>query len=234
MMVSNKFMARSILVSVLFLGSVGSAQAATAIFDFGANNGLNTSVNPDIYTRTVGGVTVTARGYNGIFSTTDFASQQNVTWSSGDGLGVSTYGKPEINLGDVSGTDPGEGLLLVFSQSVTLTNLAFGNWDSSDDADFAFGSPLASGVGLSNLTGVTGGGAWTAPGTYTGTHFFIAAIDDTSDDNDKFRLDGLTISYTTTAPVPEPATWAMMLAGFALLGASMRRRSRQARVRFAL
>jgi hypothetical protein len=32
--------------------------------------------------------------------------------------------------------------------------------------------------------------------------------------------------------VPEPATWAMMLAGFGLMGAAMRRRSTQARVRF--
>jgi len=33
--------------------------------------------------------------------------------------------------------------------------------------------------------------------------------------------------------VPEPATWAMMIGGFALVGASMRRRVSQANVRFA-
>lgn len=36
----------------------------------------------------------------------------------------------------------------------------------------------------------------------------------------------------TPGAVPEPATWAMMLAGFGLMGAAMRRRSTQARVRF--
>ena len=35
-----------------------------------------------------------------------------------------------------------------------------------------------------------------------------------------------------TGAVPEPATWAMMLAGFGLMGAAMRRRSAEARVRF--
>lgn len=35
-----------------------------------------------------------------------------------------------------------------------------------------------------------------------------------------FRIDG-----TTVAPVPEPATWALMLVGFVLVGAAMRRRS---------
>ena len=40
-------------------------------------------------------------------------------------------------------------------------------------------------------------------------------------------IDGSTLSGTTFAPtVPEPATWAMMLGGFGLLGAAARRSSR--------
>ena len=38
---------------------------------------------------------------------------------------------------------------------------------------------------------------------------------------------------TITAPVPEPATWAMMIAGFAMLGGAMRRRPRSAKIAFA-
>lgn len=37
-----------------------------------------------------------------------------------------------------------------------------------------------------------------------------------------------------TGAVPEPATWAMMLAGFGLMGAGMRRRKAETRVRFAI
>lgn len=42
-----------------------------------------------------------------------------------------------------------------------------------------------------------------------------------------------TIRATVTSPVPEPATWAMMVAGFAMAGVALRRRRVDARVRFA-
>jgi len=44
--------------------------------------------------------------------------------------------------------------------------------------------------------------------------------------------DALTINVGTLAAVPEPSTWAMMVGGFGLLGAAMRRR--KVGVRFAL
>jgi hypothetical protein len=44
---------------------------------------------------------------------------------------------------------------------------------------------------------------------------------------DSFKLNSLTV--TTTAVVPEPASWAMMIAGFGLIGGAMRRRSAQSR-----
>jgi hypothetical protein len=77
----------------------------------------------------------------------------------------------------------------------------------------------------------------------SGTEFLSASVDPTSSllptsiffDSDELfvnfagvtRLDGFstTINFTTTnavAPVPEPATWAMMLFGFGAVGYSMR------------
>jgi len=47
--------------------------------------------------------------------------------------------------------------------------------------------------------------------------------------SNSFEVDNLYVN----APVPEPATWAMMIAGFGLIGASMRRRSAQSAVTFA-
>ena len=38
----------------------------------------------------------------------------------------------------------------------------------------------------------------------------------------------LVFSLMVTAPVPEPATWAMMIAGFGLTGGAMRRRTLRA------
>jgi hypothetical protein len=49
---------------------------------------------------------------------------------------------------------------------------------------------------------------------------------------DGVLFDSLSFSAATAGAVPEPATWAMMLAGFALVGGVLRRR-RQPKVRFA-
>ncbi len=43
---------------------------------------------------------------------------------------------------------------------------------------------------------------------------------------------GIAASTPATAPVPEPATWAMMLAGFAVAGFALRRRPATVRVRY--
>lgn len=56
--------------------------------------------------------------------------------------------------------------------------------------------------------------------------FISAAQAPTTDLNDAFKLATLTVK--ATAPVPEPATWAMMIAGFGAIGGTMRRRPRVA------
>jgi len=57
---------------------------------------------------------------------------------------------------------------------------------------------------------------------------FYDSFDDSSVAPDGLWTQGtLTFTYTSTATpgVPEPATWAMLIGGFALVGASMRRRA---------
>ena len=52
----------------------------------------------------------------------------------------------------------------------------------------------------------------------------IGAASPNPDANDDgFKLKAITV----TSAVPEPATWAMMLVGFGLAGASLRRRNRR-------
>ena len=65
---------------------------------------------------------------------------------------------------------------------------------------------------------------------------WFESFDDGSVDPDAIWNSGtLTFTYEPTgveAPVPEPATWAMMIGGFGMMGASLRRR-RSTSVRFA-
>ena len=49
---------------------------------------------------------------------------------------------------------------------------------------------------------------------------------------DDLKLSSVSVQYIPSAAVPEPASWALMVGGFGLLGGAMRRRS-NARVRFA-
>ena len=58
-----------------------------------------------------------------------------------------------------------------------------------------------------------------------------ASIDGPDWRNDAFKLAGLTVrtagGTSVVSPVPEPATWAMMLVGFAMVGAAARYRRRK-------
>lgn len=202
------------------------ASAATVVFDFGANAaGLDTTVNPDIYSLSVSGVTVTAQAFTGlsaVLNQVNFDNQGDVTHNS-SGLGVRGNDNGQIN--DNGVLSLGEGILLTFGQEVTLIQALFGNFGASDDVGFEWGSPLLAGETLDSLNVV--GGAFN--GSFTGKQFFFAANALTSE---SFRLDGVTIQ-TATAAVPEPATWLMMILGFGALGFAMRRKQPQLSYDFA-
>jgi PEP-CTERM motif len=212
--------------ALLALSAAGQAQAQ--VFDFSTNNGLNTLPSPDTYSLTVGGITVNVSAYRNVFGTVTTSNAANVTWISGSGLGAEGYGRDQLNICQETCTgNPGEGLLLDFGQTVTLTQVLFGSWaaaipesnqGSGDDADFAFGDPTASGS-LADVTGLSVSNSIATWNTsLTGRQFFFAARQDPNDDEDRFWLRGLTVSS-----VPEPSSWAMMLIGFGAIGVAMRR-----------
>ena len=76
-----------------------------------------------------------------------------------------------------------------------------------------------------NSTNANGTGTIASTGTFRVTNF------DPTGDNTPFAIDGTVAA--ASSPVPEPASWAMMIVGAGLVGGAMRRRSRSTRVTFA-
>lgn len=163
----------------------------------------------------------------GILNSVQFSFESNVTynWSAFDGV-VDTLVDFEIDA-DLSAAD-----------------FSFVEFFSEYQTAFIFASlgPLESSSG-SELLSVSGGSFYTDP-TILGS--FLASVGDPSFTyaftmfDDRFRNEvtsfsgsfgrtsgtaSLTYDYTPNIlPVPEPASWAMMIAGFGLTGAAMRRR----------
>lgn len=86
-------------------------------------------------------------------------------------------------------------------------------------------------IATSGVLGSTG--VWTL---FTGSFVANSTSTDLSiftDINDRGGNDYGLDDISVTAAVPEPATWAMMIAGFGLIGGLMRRRNNQGAVSFA-
>jgi hypothetical protein len=117
-----------------------------------------------------------------------------------DKLGIAEFGDTDLNYSIGSTVTP-------FLGTLSFANLAAFN--------SAFGSTI-----LSNGSGVNENRDINA-GNLSGNLFYVAAAFSSSGSNDSFKINGIT--YATTA-VPEPASWAMMIGGLAVVGSAMRRR----------
>ena len=104
------------------------------------------------------------------------------------------------------------------------------NWTTSFFAgDSVISIYGASGL-LESLTLEAGGANAVAPGFWG---FSRSAADITSVRFENEYIGVRNISIISTAAVPEPATWGMMILGFGMMGAAMRRRRQQVRVTYA-
>jgi hypothetical protein len=128
----------------------------------------------------------------------------------------------------------GSGITFTFAAGVNAFGFEVGDWATCcqpSDLYIQFGANTPILVGASTVFGdqfLTNGGAGV----------FVAAFDDTDtfttvsfwgDGFGEFLVAGGTLRYATLDPgtlpgIPEPASWAMMIAGFGLVGAVMRRR----------
>jgi hypothetical protein len=220
--------------------TAGTASAETFNFAQAGSTTSNTDGNVRTYVGT-SGTQVQVSGYAYSPTGANAVSNGYVGWNS--------YGLTfEHSQNDSSHTIDNNGLkdflILRFDEVVTVSKLDLYGFNDTDlsygvatsyapislgdkgDLDALFGSYSASlGDAIGGLQSrfVNGVGA-------SGNMFLVAASF-TEGSNDEFKLKGITV--TTTPAVPEPTTWAMMIGGFGLAGAAMRRRAATAKVRFA-
>lgn len=102
-----------------------------------------------------------------------------------------------------------------WNSTLPLDNLAYGSLASAFK-----GSALSAGTGASGSRSFGLGDQ-----AFANVWMISAAAPDGGKLYDAFKLGGFSVS--TVAAVPEPATWAMMLVGFAFAGAGLRYRRRQ-------
>ncbi len=146
-------------------------------------------------------------------------------WNTGDYNGAINK-PPGI---DIVALSAGGAKLITFDKAVKDPYLALMSWNSNTvlfSAPFELisngrgywgtGTPVINGTS----TGFTGSGEVHAIIRFNGT-FTAIGFTDTSE-----NWHGFTVGVEDVAnPVPEPATWALMIAGFGLVGVAMRRRA---------
>ncbi len=202
-----------IVVAGLLLAAASSAQAVTVTW---AN--LTAQPNATTVTGTVGGVGLT---YSGSINFSQLANAGTDYWVD---LGY-TQGVVNRPVGtDLISLNDGGLKTITFAAPVTDVYLAFTSWNG---VTAAFSAPFTV---VSQGTGFWGSGTFDVNGPsdaffgngevhgvlkFAGT-FTSLSFTDTSE-----NWHGFTVGI---GAVPEPQSWAMLIAGFGLVGATMRRR----------
>ena len=123
---------------------------------------------------------------------------------------------------------------LTFQYSFDAPNVRDGGWTTLSSLNFASPNSGSAGAVNGNLAANQSAlsGSLSGLSVANGATFAIRWFDDdTSGSDDGLAVDNFMLSAAGAAPsaVPEPATWAMMIAGFGLVGGTLRRRRPAAR-----
>nr|WP_295672196.1 hypothetical protein [Sphingomonas sp.] len=145
-----------------------------------------------------------------------------------------------VSSGSYTGNCSGGYTVALDTVAKTITLSGFQN------GDYQLNNLNITGITEANITGlslVSLGGLFTTPRNYvlpttqtsfTGNSLGITFSTNTATDQEFYYTTyGRAVFAYTTGAVPETATWGMMVAGFAMMGAAMRTRRRTAKVTFA-
>lgn len=184
-------------------------------------------------------------------ATTIYSTRAAFNAAAGGGLSLESFETPVATSGSLTyagftvtevGGIPG----IAHSSVVSLVPAALSdgqfyiNYDDNDPSvlTFVFNTAInAIGFNLAfdgAQTATFGGGVTGSLALAANTNGFFGAISDTAfttftidvSGGPNVGIDALAFGTAATAGVPEPATWAMTIAGFGLLGGALRRRQR--------
>jgi len=147
-----------------------------------------------------------------------------LTWAPGT-FGTALSGSNRVLSFSFNALSPTQPILNTFSASINAIPVAstpIANSFSGTGFDLDFGS-----FTLDFTTGLD----WSA--VFPPTPFSIGAVASQVNNAGPFSAAEISILSVNTPPVPEPATWALMLVGFGAAGAFARTRSRPSASRLA-
>jgi hypothetical protein len=237
----------STLAAVVALWLSAPAVAAPVVYTFNTtgNSAVNGAYGNSLnFNASGGGLALHVTGWQSSQTTNDITKAYLGAYSTGlgvtglnDAKGASNYHQ----IDNASGYT--DFVLLEFSRAVSLTGVTLNSYtlgsSHGKDNDFAFLN--ASALGNPNLSVYdTIPSAWTTKNG-TGLNGYLpigaagastkwvvgAAFIPTNDRDDGFKIAAVKVTELVPS-VPEPATWAMMLLGFAAIGGALRLRRRVA------
>jgi len=252
----------SVVCSVALTAAACVPVANAANFVFGLTGGSSsvsgTDANARLFTATSGGTTLNMRatGWSLTSPTILGLVRDSYLGFYSSGLGITSG--DESGSGSTHAADNQnryDFFILQFDQPVSLVSGTFTPYSLGGyldtDATVGFGTtstpwnsqPALNNQSFQTLSGVFNGGFSTLTGNGTtntrllnpaaniGNIWLVGAAFDNADRRtDAFKFSDLTVSGSTS--VPEPATWAMLIFGFGLVGVTMRRRQARTAVSF--
>jgi PEP-CTERM motif len=200
----------SAALAVMAVMSLSSAQAAVVTWSLNSPTGLlSTTQN-----YTSNGITITAAGFTGAFSPTALYGKNGSGDEKGLGLNNDRSGDHEI-----SGTNL---IRIDFTNARTagITDFVFAMNSSTDGEDWRILGSNVANTGLTSLLTGSDESVHTLTGAAGAYKYYYFEIEyQWSSDNVLLKSVG-----GMTSAVPEPATWAMMILGFAGVGCMAYRR----------